>query len=397
MSSPERCANIRVNFLLLIFALTLSTACQDIDTSITPVREHELSSNTTQNYFIGLSTSEESAHIVLNEPEKSDFLTKGRSLSIELLGGMDQIISFYPQAQILEATLTADEVRLLRENPSVEFIEADVQFALNTSASVESVYPLDEQIPWGVTSVGGGQVYKGNRKAFILDTGIDLNHPDLNVDSTQGFTAFHTMNDGHGHGTHVAGVIGALKNGKGVVGVAPGATLIPVKILSDQGQGSLSDILNGIEFVVEHAHPGDVANLSVAGPYLKTINRAVRRAAAKQIFFTVAAGNTQEDTEKVSPASAEHSYIYTISAMDENGQFASFSNFGTHIDGSAPGVNIISTYKDGSYKRMTGTSMAAPHIAGALLWSVPFEYGSVDADPDGSPDPILKITKAKKY
>jgi subtilisin family serine protease len=198
----------------------------------------------------------------------------------------------------------------------------------------------------------------------------------------------------------VAGTIAAIDNGYGVVGVAAGATVVPVRVLGAEGRGTLSGILAGIEHVAAYGRAGDVANLSLGGPFTQLVNDAVIAAAASGIKFTLAAGNFAWDARFFSPGSANGPNVYTISASDQNNNLAYFSNFGAGtIDYACPGVGIWSTWIDGGYKRYTGTSMAAPHAAGMLLLESTGEFtvgnlGYVGNDPDGEPDPIMSIQKA---
>lgn len=267
-----------------------------------------------------------------------------------------------------------------------------------------------EEIPWGIPRVNGGGIVdysdpSFHNKAYVLDTGIDLNHEDLNVDPTQGYNAItngpdsRTLDDGSGHGTHVAGTIAAISgNGVGVVGVAPGATVVPVKVLDRRGYGTYSGVIAGIEFVAREGRSGDVANMSLGGTKSLALNEAVKTAANYGIKFVLAAGNDSKDANEYSPASANHPNIYTISAMDQNDKFAYWSNYGNPpVDYCAPGVNIKSTWKDNGYNTISGTSMAAPHAAGVLLLesltagSVTTN-GSVNGDRDGDPDPIISFS-----
>jgi subtilisin family serine protease len=224
--------------------------------------------------------------------------------------------------------------------------------------------------------------------------------PDLNVNTTDGFSAFTSgadvgFEDGNGHGTHVAGTIGAKKNGAGVVGVAPGAQVIPVKVLDASGSGYMSGVIGGVDHVAAVGRPGeDVANMSLGGGLYSLLNDAVQRAAGKGIKFTVAAGNSAADAKNYSPASASGVNVYTISAMNSSDTFASFSNYGSPVDYCAPGVSIKSTWIGGGYKTISGTSMAAPHAAGVLLLAGDNPVntcGVVKSDPDGIPDPIICV------
>jgi subtilisin family serine protease len=250
-----------------------------------------------------------------------------------------------------------------------------------------------QSIPWGITRVGGGgATYAGTHVAWIIDTGIDLTHPDLNVDQTLGrnfVPRVYSPNDDNGHGSHVAGIIAARNNGFGVIGVAPGAKVVPVKVLDRQGSGAYSNVISGIDYVANVASAGDVANMSLGGPVSSSLDIAVTNAAAKGIKFALAAGNESTNANNSSPARVNGPNIFTVSAMGTNDKWASFSNFGNPpIDFCAPGVNIYSTYKGGGYATMSGTSMAAPHVAGLLLLGDIISGGTVSGDPDGHPDII---------
>ncbi|MCK5102731.1 MAG: S8 family serine peptidase, partial [Cyclobacteriaceae bacterium] len=227
---------------------------------------------------------------------------------------------------------------------------------------------------------------------------IDLDHVDLNVDASRGFNAFasgrdgKSLDDGHGHGTHVAGTIAAIDNEVGVVGVAAGATVIPVKVLNSRGSGSYSGVIAGIDYVGANGEPGDVANMSLGGPASQALDEAVKDASERGINFCLAAGNDSDDANNYSPARANGSNIFTISAMDANDNWASFSNYANPpVDYCAPGVSIKSTWKGGGYNTISGTSMATPHAAGVLLLGEAniVDIVKVNGDPDGNPDPII--------
>lgn len=243
---------------------------------------------------------------------------------------------------------------------------------------------------WGVTRVGGPGAPIAGRRAWVIDTGIDLDHPDLNVDTVNSATFVGgSPDDENGHGSHVAGTIGARDNNIGVVGVAPGALLVSVRVLNRQGRGTNSGVIAGVDYVASHAANGDVANMSLGGGASSALDAAVVNAASKGIKFTLAAGNESDDADNHSPARAEGPNIYTVSAFGRpNDVWASFSNFGAHVDYAEPGVSIKSTYKSGGYATLSGTSMAAPHLAGILMTGNVRNGGIVNGDPDGDPDTI---------
>lgn len=249
-------------------------------------------------------------------------------------------------------------------------------------------------VPWGIARVGGYQDGTGLH-AWIIDTGIDLEHPDLNVGYGANFVTFgstsESPDDDNGHGTHVAGTVAAIDNDIGVVGVAPNATVHPVKVLAKSGMGTTDAIVAGIDYVAANAESGDVANMSLGGPgHQESIHDAVVGAANLGIRFSLAAGNEGDDAEDYEPAHVEHANVFTISAIDDQDVFASFSNWGNPpVDYAAPGVGILSTEAGGTVTTMNGTSMAAPHVGGLLLFLLPPNAdGLAQEDPDGIPDPI---------
>ena len=254
--------------------------------------------------------------------------------------------------------------------------------------------------PYGITRVNGGATYSGNNVAWIIDSGIDLDHEDLNVlhgPNADGvnihFSAFtgdgESPDDGNGHGTHVAGTVAAYDNGVGVIGVAAGAKVVPVKVLDSNGSGSYSGVIAGVNHVAKYGQSGDVANMSLGGPASDALDAAVAAAADKGIRFVLAAGNDGRHAGNSSPARVNGTNIYTISAVDSSDRFASFSNYGNPpVDYAAPGVSVTSTWMGGGYNTISGTSMASPHVAGILLLGNISNGGEVNRDRDRNPDII---------
>lgn len=251
-----------------------------------------------------------------------------------------------------------------------------------------------QDVSYGTTRVGGAVNGLGYT-AWIVDSGIDLNHPDLNVDASNGYSVIRGgMDDQNGHGTHVAGTIGAIDNAIGSLGVAQGTTVIPIRVLDRRGSGSISGVIAGVDYVSANALAGDCVNMSLGGGASNTLDSAVILAASNSgAYFTLSAGNSSSDANNYSPARANGTNVYTISAIDSNDARASFSNYGTPVDYAAPGVNIFSLWKNGGTKTISGTSMAAPHACAVLMMTngSPSVDGTALNDPDGTDDPIIHL------
>lgn len=289
------------------------------------------------------------------------------------------------------AKLNDEQLAVLEKDSRVYKIYPDRIVALKRPGTDGGTTPAAQETPWGITRVGGAGNGVG-KTAWIIDTGVDFDHPDLNVDVARSVTfVAHTSdaNDQNGHGSHVAGTIAAIDNTIGVVGVAAGATVVPVRVLDRRGSGTTSGVIAGVDYVGTKGISGDVANMSLGGSVYTPLDDAVLNASLGGVKFVLAAGNESDDALNHSPARVNGTYIYTISAMDINDNWAYFSNYGTPVDYCAPGVNILSTWKDGGYNTISGTSMAAPHAAGVLLLGAAHTDGYVIGDPDGNADPII--------
>lgn len=287
------------------------------------------------------------------------------------------------------AKLSKNELAALKKDDAVQTIEPDRVVMLSTCFTVAA----PSLITWNIKRVGYGD--GTGKRAWVIDTGIDFDHPDLNVDVTLS-KSFLTNNtsakDENGHGTHVAGIIGAKNNTFGVLGVASGATLVSLRVLDKDGKGDLSSIISALGYVNTNGRAGDVVNMSLgADTSSQILNQQVRNTAARGIYIAIPAGNDHTNADKFSPGNANAANIYTVSAIDSLDVFAGFSNYGNDVvDYAAPGVHVLSTYPNNRYAYMSGTSMAAPHVAGLLLLrgNKLTTSGFAKNDPDGAADPI---------
>jgi subtilisin family serine protease len=258
----------------------------------------------------------------------------------------------------------------------------------NPGAAIDNTYVKNtnpdfaQVVPCGITKAGG--FIDGSAKAtwiWILDTGIDTDHPDLNVHTNatyaKSFIAGESFEDGHGHGTHCAGTAAAKNNSIGVVGVSAGARVVPVKVLSNTGSGSWSALLAGLNHVAMHDIPGDVVSMSLGGyGYTNcensstTIRDAIRNLGNAGTYVVMAAGNDNADANLNRPGCINGNRVFTVGGMTCTNTCYTNSNWNTSssvpVDWVAVGVSVYSTCRGGGYCTKTGTSMATPHVAGII-------------------------------
>jgi subtilisin family serine protease len=282
----------------------------------------------------------------------------------------------------------------LRQNPMVASVVAGGTFELQEVQTGVSRISGDD-----LHSFGGGAYRGSGVRVAVIDSGIDLDHPDLvaNIDGSAGIncvTPGASPDDDNSHGTHVAGIIGASLNGTGVVGVAPEATLVPVKAFDAGGNATTAQVLCGINYVAGLAEDGvpTVANMSFGeagsdstcddGDTSDAIHEAVCDLVDKGVIAVAAAGNNSGSAEEFIPAVFDE--VISVSALTDldgapgglggcllififcDDEFAYFSNFGPSVDVIAPGDPILSTVPGGGYGEKSGTSMAAPHVSGVV-------------------------------
>ncbi len=239
--------------------------------------------------------------------------------------------------------------------------------------------PQGEEIPWGIKRVNAPEAWAGTAGGgsvvAVVDTGVDGAHPDLAGNFKGGFNAIEPekpMVDDHGHGSHVAGTVAAVHDSTGVVGVAPSAGVVGVKVLDKYGSGYISDIVAGIEWVVKQGYP--IINMSLGGSRGNdSFHEAVKKAVAKGVAVVCAAGNSgapREGSDSSVSYPARYPEAVAVSASDSSDKLASFSSRGPEVDFIAPGVDVLSTLPDGKYGRYSGTSMASPHMAGLAALAV---------------------------
>ena len=255
---------------------------------------------------------------------------------------------------------TEQQARRLAADPGVRYVEADgIARASGTQANPPS---------WGLDRIDGRRdnsyTYPNEGAgvtAYVLDTGVDLRHANLEGRARSGYDFIDDDSDAsdcQGHGTHVAGTIGSRD-----YGVAKKVDIVSVRVLDCQGSGQWSQVIGGIDWVARNATAPSVANMSLGGGASRSVDDAVRGAVAAGVGFALAAGNDSANACNTSPARVREAI--TVGSTDSSDRRSSFSNHGNCLDLFAPGSNITSTRNGGGSTSMSGTSMATPHVAGA--------------------------------
>jgi len=291
------------------------------------------------------------------------------------------------------AEISDDIVSLLRLLPIVEYVEEDRVIKANLAEVVaveKRAYTTENSAPWGISRLSsnspGSSSYTYDSSAgvntcvYVVDTGIDVSNPEFEGRATfaANIVGDGQNTDGNGHGTHVAGIVGSK-----TYGVAKRTKLYAVKVLDANGSGNSSGIIAGINYVVNdyksRGCTSTVVNMSLGGNgQSSALNSAAANAVSAGLFMAVAAGNSAQDASNTCPASEPS--VFTVGATNSTDFFAYYSNYGSVVDMLAPGDMILSTYINGLVGYLSGTSMAAPHIAGLAAYLLAFEgQKSVDA------------------
>lgn len=397
---------------ILLFTLVstgiLITSCQRSDAPIASVEQHEHGEIIPGKYVVIFQPDLFPEHKFKTEMsyDQSIELAKNEIFQLEksIIGKTThQEYTYYKGVFGFAGELTDAQVKAMKLDPRVKSVEPDRYVMLapppgkgpNKDNGDGGGETASQTTPWGITKIGGGVSAPTGVKAWIIDTGVDQDHPDLNVNTSlsRSFLSGRGSNDpddDNGHGTHVAGTIAAIDNSEGVIGVAAGAQVVSVRVLDRRGSGTFSGVMAGVQYVGANAGPNDVANMSLGGGISTSLDDAVL-AASSTCVFVLAAGNESDNALNHSPArvGGQSTRIHTISAMNSSQNFAGFSNYGSAVDYCQPGVNVESCWKNGGYNTISGTSMAAPHMSGLVL--IGYTSNStfvVNNDPDGNADPI---------
>jgi subtilisin family serine protease len=268
------------------------------------------------------------------------------------------------------------QAKQLAADDSVAYVEQSQTFKVSDTQENPPSWGLDRidqhDLPldntYNYTNKGDGVT------AYVIDTGVMIEHPTFEGRASYGFDAVDGDNDaadGYGHGTHVAGTIAGAE-----YGVAKGANIVAVRVLDDNGSGTTEQVVAGIDWVAQNHSGPSVANMSLGGGVDDALDQSVRGAIESGVTFAIAAGNSSADATDFSPARVGEAI--TVAASDNADGQASFSNFGDVVDLYAPGVDITSSWNDGATNTISGTSMATPHVAGAAALFL-------SANPDATP------------
>ncbi|WP_243700356.1 S8 family peptidase [Halorussus pelagicus] len=269
------------------------------------------------------------------------------------------VVRKFNSLDIMTVKMNAKAAKALARRQNIRYVEKN-----------GTVHAHAQTLPWGIDRVDADVAHSNGETGngadiAILDTGIDSDHPDLqaNLGTGKDFSGKGTWEDGDGHGTHCAGIANAVNNSEGVVGVSTEATLHAGKVLGDDGSGSFADVAAGIEWAADQGY--DVASLSLgASSGTSTLKDAIDYAHNNGVLVVSSAGNSGPCSDCVGYPAA-YSNALAVSSTDEDDSLSSFSSTGSQIELAAPGGSVYSTYTNGGYSTLSGTSMSCPHVSGA--------------------------------
>lgn len=292
-------------------------------------------------------------YLVTFKPDKVDKNT------ILNLGG--RIQHEYKNLNALSISLPTQALKAIQKNPNVLLIEED--FRVNTSNQTQD---------WGIRKTNAPESWKAGFtgkgiKVAVVDTGIS-NHVDLEISGGVSLVSYtKSYADENGHGTHVAGIVGARNNTYGTVGIAPDASLFAVKVMDSTGSGYVSDVIAGIDWSITNKM--DIINLSLGtSRHSSMLESIVNKAFNNGILVVAAAGNngTSDGSGDTVEYPARYASVIAVAATDSANRRGSFSATGSTIEVAAPGVSVLSTHPGNRYASMSGTSMASPYVAGNI-------------------------------
>lgn len=256
-------------------------------------------------------------------------------------------------------------INALKKNPNVEFIEPNYIYTADFTPNDPG---RTQQYAWNnIQAYTAWDTTQGSSSTVIavVDTGIQRSHPDLDAKIVPGYDYVQNdtaPDDGNGHGTHVAGTAAAeTNNSTGGAGTCPNCKLMPVRVLDNNGSGTLANVANGINYAANNG--AKVINLSLGGGGSTALQQAVDNAWSKGVFLACAAGNSNTSSTSSAYPGA-YANCFAVASTDSADARSSFSNYGSWVEAAAPGSNIYSTWLNGGYNTISGTSMATPHVAG---------------------------------